>query len=433
MRPVRRTGIRPLTLIIAVTAYGWFAVYLPWTQMHCNDFKHIYLGMKALLDGDEPYSPQSLFHQAALNGMQGVALNPYVYLPFTGLAMAFLAPFQFIHAATIWFVLNHVFAIISCWLIARTLFAEATFKAFVSLLVALGLGHPFARTLTAGQLNLVLLLCLSGTFDLLMRGRDRAAGAVLGFAACFKIAPGLFALYLLLRRKWSALAAMLATIVVLMGISIAAFGWQTHLDFLPVLRQMRYGHSTWEQLQHPPAFWKDPANQSFNSLFTHLLVGDDAIRPWVHWSQSAANGLTIAASLLLLGAYLFASLSGREWSLTDANRLSVSDQALFQATILLALLLPSLMWDHYLTLTILPTAWLVRWCIDHRRWGVFRLVVACYLLIFIPWAYDSTVYRHGPALLLMSMKLFPAVILFGCCLLTAQCGSDDEEMHPATT
>ena len=47
-----------------------------------NDFAHIYFGSWLLWQGGNPYDPEALFNMA-----QGQRLNPYVYLPFTGLIM----------------------------------------------------------------------------------------------------------------------------------------------------------------------------------------------------------------------------------------------------------------------------------------------------------------------------------------------------------
>jgi hypothetical protein len=397
-------------LAVAISCYAVFAVYIAWQGMHCNDFKHMYLGMKALLDGDEPYSPQSLFHQAALNGMGGVSLNPYVYLPFTGLALAFLSPFSFPVAATVWFVINHVSAVAACWIIADALFWQARLRAFAVLLLGLALSHPMVRTLTAGQLNLILFLCLAGAFWLLQRRYERTAGAVLGFAACFKLAPALFLLYFALRRRWHALASMAATILLLMLLSIASFGWKVHAEFLPVLGQMSYGHSTWEQLRHPPTFWKDPTNQSLNSLFTHLMVGDEAIRPWISSTQARANAATMLVTALLVVLYIGFNLR-RPPSGSAGFPFTALDAASYNATVVLALLIPSLMWDHYLVLLLLPTAWLVSALHPLRRWTVMALTVGCYGISLLPWHFDANAFRHGPGLLLMSIKLFPTIAL----------------------
>lgn len=402
-----------ILLLAALAAYAWFTVYLPWHNLHSNDFKHIYLGAKALLDGNDPYSARSLLHQASLSGMRDANLNPYVYLPFTGLSLSFLAPLQFAAAAKLWLVLNHLFALASCWLTAKAIFPQRLLRALAVLLLGLAISHPMTRTLTAGQLNLVLLLCVSGAFYLLKRRHEKTAGFVLGFAACFKLAPALFLFYFALRRRWTALVSMGATCAALMLVSLLAVGLKVHLLFLPLLHQMRYGHSSWEQYR--ATFWKDPANQSFNSLFTHLLVGDQAITPWFHSTQATANAATWAASLAMFGLFIWTA-ARRTSATNDAaprGTFTSADEALFMATLLLSLLLPSLMWDHYLVLVLLPVAWLVRCYYAAGRPAIVIAILISYTVICMPWPFEH--YRSGPVLPLMSIKLFPTMLLFVLC------------------
>jgi hypothetical protein len=411
-----------LALSVGIALYAATQVALPLRGLHSNDFKHIYLGMQALTEGSEPYTAESLLLQAHRHGLGNAALNPYVYLPFTGLCLGFLKPLPFPAAAHAWFWLNHLMAIGAVWIVSRSLFRFRADReqwaghALGLLLIALALSYPLLRTLTAGQLNCVLLLCLAGAYLALASGRDALAGAILGFAAVFKLAPGLFLLYFLLRRRWRALGAMTAVCAALLAVSLLAVGWSVHLDFLPMLSQMSYGRSTWQE--HGATFWKDPANQSLNSFFTHLVVsGNGLTDPWVEWGQTAANRMTALTTLALVAAYVIAALR-RDPARQEAGRDSLTDQdsAVYMATILLSLLVPSLMWDHYLVLLILPTAWLARTLAGARCPGWAVLVVVLYALTAVPWRHDSPRFQFGGGVPLMSMKLFPTLALYAVCL-----------------
>ena len=427
--PRSQRWVAGLLIAVGIGLYASLQVAGPLQALHGNDFKHIYLGMQALTDGGEPYSPQSLLLQAHRHDMGGASLNPYVYLPFTGLCLGFLKPLSFHAASLTWFFLNHVMVIAAAWIISRSIFRfhldreQWASHAFGLLLIALALNHPLQRTLTAGQLNCVLLLCLAGGYLALASGRERLAGVVLGFAAMFKLAPGLFLLFFLLRRRWRALGAMALACAALLAVSVVAVGWRVHLEFLPMLRQMGYGHSTWEEWG--ATFWKDPANQSLNSLFTHLMVrGNGIAAPWVHWGQAAANGATIATALLLVAAFIAAAMRHvpDPWAEVRVPRafergnLTVQESALYMATILLSLLIPSLMWDHYLLLAVLPAAWLVRALAEARRPRALAAAVVLYALTAMPWRFDSPLFQAGGGVLLMSVKLLPALGLFGMCL-----------------
>ena len=93
----------------------------------------------------------------------------------------------------------------------------------------------------------------------------------------------------------------------------------------------------------------------------------------------------------------------------------VIDQAAYHATILIMLLAPSLMWDHYLVMALLPSAWLLGQAIQRQHWNWGILVAALVILISIPWNFDSPAFRSGPGLIMMSMKLFPILVLFVMC------------------
>lgn len=405
-----RRALGVFVLILGAAAYLAFPGIQALRSMHSNDFKHIYLGMQALTDGEDPYRAEPLVLAAIRHGMikrnSDFSLNPYVYLPFTGLALAFMKPLSFAAAALLWFLLNHVMVLASVSLFLRSA-RVGSYLWYGAALLVLAFTHPFLKTLTAGQLNCVLLLCNVAALALVMRGKQVAAGGIMGFAAMFKIAPAIFALYFALTRQWRALGSMLLTCFVLLVVSLAAVGWEPHRDFIPMLKQMRYGHSTWE----PRAtFWKDPPNQSINSLATHALVARNGIAtPWLPGTQDQANAVTLAASLLLIGLYL--AVFWRTRSSAAAGNPGRMEGG-FHATVMLSLLVPSLMWDHYLLLALPPAGWLFVDSIQRRRYVTLALTLLSLVLISIPWRFDGPAFTSGVGVLLMSMKLFPALVIF---------------------
>lgn len=404
----------PLFVLVAVMLYGWWPVWTAWNTINSNDFKHMYLGMKALLDGISPYSFQALHHQAALQGYRQISLNPYVYLPFTGHALAFLAPFRLDQAVVVWFVLNHLFVAGCVWLLSG-LWPRQRLAAVGGLILAFAVSFPLIRTLTAGQLNLALLLLILLARELLMRGRPRWAGGVLAFATLFKLMPGIFGLFLLLQRRWRAVGAAVVSGILLLAASTLAAGWRTSLEFLPVLRQMGYGKSTWPEVF---SFWNDPPNQSLNSFFSHIFAASDETVPWVNLGQNAANAATWIAVTLLLGCYLIVQglAASKPATRAHGNSFDGADDLGFSATLLLGLLIPSLMWDHYLVMAIYPAAVLIRTAWVRRRWISVGAVLVCYGLICVPWVFHRPEFRSGAGILLMSLKLWPTLALFGLAL-----------------
>src|SRR5690606_20770653 len=119
-------------------------------------------------------------------------------------------------------------------------------------------------------------------------------------------------------------------------------------------------------------------------------------------------------TVALLMAYLAFSVLKRPRS--DSNAFSMQDDAVWCSTLIIALLIPSLMWDHYLVMLLLPVAWMVKISLDQRRFWIMGLIVACYIITCIPWHYDSVKWQQGAGIVLMSLKLWPTLVLFGLSL-----------------
>jgi len=428
LSPAVRRVLWLLALLAAVAWYANFRVIQPLRgqpfsgALHGNDFKHIYLGAWMLARGqapyDNPYDPQALQKFARSRGFQSV--NPYVYLPFTGLALSPLTLLDPPDALRCWFWLNHLFLAAAFFLMFRALRLAPNLPNLTTAVAVAALCYPFHRTLTAGQLNCALLFLFALVFALERGGRPVLAGAVAAFAFLFKLAPGILLVYFLwsafLRRRLeardcglgiadcglktgkagekdcglgiadcglkkreagdcnpqsaipnsqlrnpqsairnpqsaslTAAGAMIAVAALLLLLSVAWVGVGRHRAFLPLLKQMSYGQSTWAQFGE--AFYRDPYNQSLNSFFHHILVPWRDMRPW--WSAGAdwANMLTRLALLICVAAAVW-----RTWP-SRAARLSArrtDPSILFALFILLSLLAPSIYWDHYAVIALWP-------------------------------------------------------------------------------
>lgn len=376
--------------------------------VHSNDFKHIWAGARILADGGSPYDPKLMFSAARQYNLGPV--NPYVYLPATGLMMRPLAAMDFATAERVWFWLNLVL-IWWCVLagprlmrVERPWLAQLTGALFIVMWYPpMGGVTPFYRQMTAGQMSIALLAMLVGTIGWLVRGRNLRAGALLGAAAAFKIAPLFLIVVLAGMRRWRAAVAACAAFGAIMVISMMWTGGGVHREAFDVIRQMGYGHSTWADFEMD--FYRDPFNQSFNSLFHHIATENPHTTPWFAASPRAANLMTWAASIVILA--LLAGAIGRarrrpyfgpDWT--------GGETSLFLTAVIVMLLLPSLMWDHYAVQTLAGLMWLAG-----SRHGVrrpLRLVglLAVFAALAVPWHYLKPAWESGPGILLMSVRLW---------------------------
>jgi len=492
-------GIPPLVtravwwvlLVAAVAWYGFFRVAAPLRHepfspsFNGNDFKHLYLGAWMLVRGQDPYDADALRSLAWQRGFRSV--NPYVYLPLTGLVMSPLTLLDPPDALRVWFVLNHLFLAAALALTFWSLGLRPTLQNITVVVSLAALYYPLHRTLTAGQLNCALLFLFALVFALETRGWFVAAGAVAAFAFLFKLMPGILLIYFACRWVWALssrearagkgyLAAAVSMVVfsaVLSAASIMWVGWGRHVAFAPLLRDMSYGRSTWAEFgQH---FYRDPTNQSFNSLFHHLLVmptGKETT-PWLVLGPAWANALTLLAAALcwLLVAWVEARACRRRRAESALGRTSNAMRpsrasATYSLFILLGLLTPSIYWDHYAVIALWPLlacyarlspkarpaalavmillalplgsflgrslvllaltllagfAAIVFLLVCRGRHGLFAAlwgIAAAMLAARFP--FDLGPFRQGAGLLAMSLTLWGTLLLFALCLVSSR-------------
>ena len=207
------------------------------------------------------------------------------------------------------------------------------------------------------------------------------------------------------RRNRAALAG-LVTAGALTLLSSGAAGFKNSLGYMTLLRQMSYGSSTWSQVGQQ--FHIDPANQAPSALITRLLtVSPDGSLTGVASMPTLAKGLSSLAALALLGIGMFFT-----WGRNNNEETSSKDLTGFGLITLLSLLIPSLMWDHYLVIALLPAViYLSRMMEDGTQSSEIALTAAALFVINIPFDFWNPVYSHGWTILLSSIKLYGTLIL----------------------
>lgn len=396
-----------LWLVCAFAAFLYFNqnVYTAFSHAHNNDFYHLYLGAKVLRKGGNPYDAELLFAAMHLHGV--TRLNPYVYLPFTGLVLAPLTLLSLSEASHVWFVLNHLFLFASVAILIHLLPLRFRLEHVAYGLLVAAFSVPFYRTLTAGQLNAALLLLYCVIWWAYERKRPMLTGSLLAAATLFKISPGILFVYFAWKRDWKILGWGMVVLVVLLVASVLAVGLQVHLDFLPVLQQMSYGQSTWAELGR--TYYVDPANQSFNSLFHHLFAENPYTVPILPLGPYFADVLTLAAAVLFTAIVLEVTWPRHTAASVYPRPGSLLHYSLF---IFLSLLIPSLLWDHYLVVLLLPMFAIYAQLFGTRRIIPILLFITCVGLISVSVNFEHPAFRSGLGIFLMSTKLLATLILF---------------------
>jgi hypothetical protein len=230
---------------------------------------------------------------------------------------------------------------LSLWIVRKELGLSSSHSWFFPALALVLLCRPLIQQLIHGQLNLVLLLLLTGAWAADRRGRPGWAGVLVGSAAAVKLFPGFLFLYFAVRRQWTALIAGMLTVVVLTGMTVAILGPETFRAYVQeVLPQLEKFRSSW-------------FNASLVGLWTRLFnpaTREEHVEPL--WRSAAAARAGILVSWMAVGAAV-------AWAIGRAGSRGQIDHA-FGAAVTGMLLLSPITWDYGFLLLLLPVAVLWR-------------------------------------------------------------------------
>lgn len=244
-------------------------------------------------------------------------------------------------ALLIWNVASLIMLAGSIWMIRRELGFSFSAWSIVPALSLLLLCRPLVQQLIHGQLNLAMLLLVTGAWAADRRGRPGWAGALVGTAAAVKVFPGFLFLYFAVRRQWRAVIAGGLTVFLLSGTTVAVLGpasFRTYVqDVLPQVERFR---SSW-------------FNASLVGFWTRLF---DPATLEEHVDPLWRSAATARAGIILSWVAIVAAVS---WVVRQAASRLQLDHA-FGAAVAGMLLLSPVTWDHGFLLLLIPVAVLWR-------------------------------------------------------------------------
>ncbi len=323
--------MRPTTRLALLTAGCCFAIIVAWSLLPAyrnlglgGDFTAYYSAALALRSGLSLYDPTLAYHLAATQGC--VTITPYAYPPLFAVLMV---PFSYLPCGaslTLWDALEAVCLGGSLWLLQelwpRSLRTFAFFCAGTLCLFPLWIGFWW------GQLHTLLLFAFLWVLWRVEQRDQWGAGIVLAFISWIQVVPGLFVIYLALRREWKAVATTLLTGLALLGVMLLVPGPATLLHWFTGLAGVYHFN-----------------DQAFNISPLHLFG------PWT--------------ALPVLALYLFAVLSAPQTSFRTGYLWTITTMFMLSPVTL----------DFYF-LWLLPAAW-EHW--ERRR----SLLIAALLLVDI--------------------------------------------------
>ena len=201
-------------------------------------------------------------------------------------------------------------------------------------LVALALLYsPVGESFFYGQNKIFVLLMLAVMMRWMAEGHDAAAGLMLGVAALMRGFPLLMVGYLVLRRRWRAIAYTVIGIVIGGFLTIAFLGLAQTMSFSEGLRFVT-----------KPRFLALPINVSLGAFISRMYWY--TVGPHGGISNFIRRGLVTAAELGMLALTVKATLKSRD--VVDI------DWRAFSLWVVTAVMLSPTAWVHYLVLMLIP-------------------------------------------------------------------------------
>ena len=333
---------RLLRVIIAINALGGikriFESFLP-PDIYKKDFIQEYLMAKAILNGDSPYQPLPEMVNRWIGPNNTALLHPTPHPPIVGLLSIPFGYLNYETAAVVWLIFELICLSVSIILLMRWLGATISPR---TLILAFGIAFgwmPVIEELWLGQLSLCLLLLLLCAWRALRVGKDVLGGALLGGIIALKLSAWPVVLFLALRRRWRAVmgAAVLAGVANLLSLSVLGVDYlrEYYLKIGPLVSGIyqlyEANFSTWTLGQR---------------LFLRFGVGIFIAPLWESPFLAKAFSILAPAAVLIIGLRL-------------ANKAENFDTS-FGLMIIIGILVNPIAWTHYLLLTAIPLAIVVR-------------------------------------------------------------------------
>jgi len=190
-------------------------------------------------------------------------------------------------------------------------------------------------TLLLGQVSFLIFLVFTLAWIRARQERWTAAGGYLGLALSVKPFLLIFMPYLVLRRQWRSLAAVMGSAFLCFGVGILTFGVDAYISWLQRLATVNW---VWHALNASVLGFLTRVFQE-TAIYIPFIAAPELIRPL--WMMTA---------ILIGGVTLLAAAADDSLAATDRG---------FALLILAALLISPLGWGYYLWLPVGPFAALI--------------------------------------------------------------------------
>jgi len=325
-----------LVALLALVALWWHAErqWQAWedkARPHAFDHASFHYAVKVASDGGDPYDTRQLNRRAKAERTRG-KVHPFFYPPPALMLMSWQADWSLKDAYYTWFWLDE--AAVLATLVLLILWWRRLGPAVpLAAIAVLGTGTVFHDNHVMGQVNTpVMLVTLLGLW-VARRGREGLGGAIVSVACMAKMAPALFVVEALTRRRWRFVGGAVAGALVLSLLAVGVYGWETTRRFYVEVFP-GFASGDYNGLRVPITLW---ANHSVPNVWIEAFPAET--KPWRHVSDTAWWGARVSL-MALLGTGLWRSLRAGDGLVDTALRVGGVGVAM--------LLIPLYTYEHHL-------------------------------------------------------------------------------------
>lgn len=325
-------------MLLGITAVILVRQIVPISQLirdfPLNDFSVYLDGARETIEGRNPYLLKFF--------------DRYNYPP---AATVFFIPLTKINVNAAEFIFT-VLSIISLWLIVSmslsALKVDIHWTARLLLFSLVLKSFPVKLTLVLGQINIIILFLVIGSWFMERRGKPMFGDMLLGLATAIKLTPGPLILYFLVRRKIKFVMGWLEILGGLGIVGIIQFGWEQTRYFYLIHLPKLLSETT------PDTLNLTYMNQSLLGLLGRLGIFEEL-------GAVVRYGIVATMTLILLKrSYRPELVEGLQVvEDSDSGRDDMTTEFRFFSALLIVvfLFLPSFVWQHHFV-ALIP-AWLV--------------------------------------------------------------------------
>lgn len=317
--------------ILAILDAAALLAKLP-ARAYVEDFSVFYTSAIALRRGLDPYT----VNLTPISQRLGMDIGGLIHTTDTPTAQLLFVPFSLATppvAHTIWLALNFAALVAALILLIRPKYSGLDVRTALAITPLAIIYGPVTENFVFAQRQALILLLLVLMMRALKKGREAAAGLLLGLAVSYRAFPLLIAGYFILRRQWRPLIFTGIGFGLAIAVTVAGLGIPLCVSYI---HGMRYAVT---------AFWYDPADVALREFIIRLFSYGARPQPDIR--------MRMLEYIIIVSAQIFI-IALAAWPTYQSRQRPGFDRGGYGLWVVAAILLSPLSWIHYMVLLLIP-------------------------------------------------------------------------------